>query len=164
MFSLYGETGRIFNSATQVPRRPLTRVADVMSHGVIIVRADTPVLQAWQQLAEKEVGQAPAVDARGRLVGLLTRADLLKLERLPTPGSDPVAWQALLARPVSDLMWTPVPAVARDTDIRHVAQVLLDTELPGLPVVDAAGMVEGFVSCTDILRAVVHEPPLDLWS
>ena len=61
-------------------------------------------------------------------------------------------------------MWTPVPAVARDADIRHVARVLLDTHLPGLPVVSEAGRVEGFVSRTDILRAVVRDPPLDLWS
>jgi len=155
----YVQTG-----AMQVPRHPLTRVADVMSHGVITVPADIPVLQAWQQLAQHGVSQAPAVDARGQLVGLLTRAELLKPERLPLPRVDALVWRALLAQPVSDIMWTPVPAVARETDIRHVARVLLDTHLPGLPVVDDAGMVEGFVSRTDILRAVVHDPPLDLWS
>jgi len=26
------------------------------------------------------------------------------------------------------------------------------------------GVVEGFVSRSDILKAVVHEPPLDLWA
>jgi CBS-domain-containing membrane protein len=155
----YVQTG-----ALQAPRRPLTRVADVMSHGVITVSAASPVLQAWQQLAEHGVSQAPAVDAQGLLVGLLTRAELLKLERLPLPGADAQAWRTLLAQPVSTIMWTPVPAVARETDIRHVARVLLDTHLPGLPVVNDAGMVEGFVSRTDILRAVVHDPPLDLWS
>jgi CBS domain-containing protein len=61
-------------------------------------------------------------------------------------------------------MWTPVPAVAEETDIRRVARVLLDTHLPGLPVVSEDGAVTGFVSRTDILRAVVHDPPLDLWS
>jgi len=150
--------------AMQVPRHPLTRVADVMSHGVITVQADIPVLQAWQQLAQQGVSQAPAVDAQGLLVGLLTRAELLNLERLPLPDTNALVWHALLAQPVSEIMWTPVPAVARETDIRHVARVLLDTHLPGLPVVNDAGMVEGFVSRTDILRAVVHDPPLDLWS
>jgi CBS domain-containing protein len=31
-------------------------------------------------------------------------------------------------------------------------------------VVDDGGRVTGFVSRTDILRAVVADPPLDLWS
>jgi CBS domain-containing protein len=60
-------------------------------------------------------------------------------------------------------MSTPVPCVAPDTDIRRVARVLLDTDLPGLPVVDDEGVVTGFVSRSDILRAVVTDPPLDLW-
>jgi len=64
---------------------------------------------------------------------------------------------------VKEIMVTPVPSVAPDSDIRRVAQVLLDTGLPGLPVVDEAGGVAGFISRSDILRAVVTDPPLDLW-
>lgn len=150
--------------AAQVPRHPLSRVADVMSRGVITVSAEAPILAAWQLLSEKGVSQAPAVDADGLLVGLLTRAELLQPDRLPLPGASALVWHALLAQPVASVMWTPVPAVAETTDIRRVARVLLDTHLPGLPVVDDAGRVTGFVSRTDILRAVVHDPPLDLWS
>jgi hypothetical protein len=61
---------------------------------------------------------------------------------------------------VAELMWTPVPCVSADTDIRRVARVLLDTGLPGLPVVDDDGKVMGFVSRSDILRAVVADPRL----
>ena len=45
-----------------------------------------------------------------------------------------------------------------------MAAVLLDTGLPGLPVTDEAGVLSGFISRTDILRAVAADPPLDLWS
>jgi len=75
-----------------------------------------------------------------------------------------LVWRAFLAQSVQDVMWTPVPSVAADTDIRRLARVLLDTGLPGLPVVDEAGAVRGFVSRSDILRAVVADPPLDLWT
>ena len=57
----------------------------------------------------------------------------------------------------------PVPATSAETDLRRVATVLLDTGLPGLPVVDERGAVAGFVSRSDILRAVTADPPLDLW-
>jgi CBS domain-containing protein len=144
-------------------RRPLTFVADVMSHQPITLPDSATVLQAWQLLSDRGVGQAPVLNAAGYLVGLLTRADLLQPQQLSNPARHALAWQALLARSVIDIMATPVPSVAPESDIRRVAQVLLDTGLPGLPVVDEQGRVSGFISRSDILRAVVTEPPLDLW-
>lgn len=70
----------------------------------------------------------------------------------------------LAKRPVTEVMVTPVPAVTADTHLRQLTHVLLETGLPGLPVTDADGHLRGFVSRTDVLRAVVSEPPLDLWS
>jgi CBS domain-containing protein len=145
-------------------RHPLSRVADVMSRQVSTVTPDMTVLQAWQQLGEQGVGQAPVLAATGELVGLLTRAELLNLERLPQPDASPLVWRALLMEPVSAVMLSPVPAVSEDTDLRRVARVLLDTHLPGLPVVAEDGQLTGFISRSDILQAVVHDPPLDLWS
>ena len=150
--------------AAPVVRHPVTTVAELMSRGALTVRADLSVLDAWRLLAARGFGQAPVVDGGGALVGLLTRADLLRPDRLPAPGIDVRVWAAFLARRVGDVMWTPVPGVAPETDIRRVASALLDTGLPGLPVVDEAGAVTGFLSRSDILRAVVHDPPLDLWT
>jgi CBS-domain-containing membrane protein len=145
-------------------RRPLTTVADVMSRKVATLALASTVLEGWQFLSDHGIGQAPVVDDKGMLVGLLLRADVLRAEHLPTPNAHPLAWRAWLAQPLADAMWTPVPSVQSDTDIRHVARVLLDTGLPGLPVVEANGVIAGFVSRTDLLRAIVNDPPLDLWS
>ncbi len=144
-------------------RQPLTRVDALMSRSVITLPDTSTVLEAWQILAQHGVGQAPVVNGAATLVGLLSRADLLRPDRLPKPDSSALVWRALLAQSVLDIMSTPVPSVAPDTDIRRVARVLLDTGLPGLPVVDERGVVTGFVSRSDILRAVVTDPPLDLW-
>ena len=144
-------------------RHPLSTVNDLMSRQSITLPNTATVFQGWQLLSEKAVGQAPVVDSGGQLVGLLTRADLFKPERLPSPDGHPLAWRVLMLQRVTDIMWTPVPSVAPDSDIRRVARVLLDTGLPGLPVVDEAGLVIGFISRSDILRAVVTDPPLDLW-
>lgn len=147
-----------------LPRHPLTRVDAVMSHPVVTIADTFSVEQAWQVLAENRMGQAPVVASGGMLVGLITRADLMHPERMPGPDSHALVWRALLMQSVVDVMWTPVPSVSADTDIRRVARVLLDSGLPGLPVVDEEGRVTGFVSRSDILRAVVADPPLDLWS
>lgn len=151
---------------TQTPdrqRHPLSTVADVMGRQIMTLPSSATVLQAWHFLAEKGVGQAPVVNDQGLLVGLLTRADLMKTDRLPSPDSHALVWRALMQQNVQEIMWTPVPSVAPESDIRRVARVLLDTGLPGLPVVDESGRVTGFISRSDILRAVVTDPPLDLW-
>lgn len=145
-------------------RQPLTQVSAVMSSTVITLNDSLTVEDAWGVLANNRLGQAPVVTAEGTLVGLLSRADLMRPERLPGPESNALVWRALLMQNVASVMWTPVPSVSPDTDIRRVARVLLDTGLPGLPVVDEQGAVIGFISRSDILRAVVADPPLDLWT
>ena len=144
-------------------RHQLHLVRDVMTHGAVTVTPDLLVEQAWQILASKKIAQAPVLDTQGRLVGLLLRADMAPLALLPEPGAIREA-MAMARRPVSEVMISPVPAVAEDTDLRRLAHVLIDTGLPGLPVTDDIGNLSGFVSRTDILRAVTSNPPLDLWS
>jgi CBS domain-containing protein len=151
-------------ASNQPPRHTLKLVRDIMNPGAITLNDNATVAQAWALLAQHQLGQAPVVDASDMLVGLLTRAELMRADRLPGPQTHTLVWQALLAQSVADLMWTPVPSVSPDTDIRRLARVLLDTGLPGLPVVDEPGAVIAFVSRTDILRAVVADPPLDLWT
>lgn len=147
-----------------VERRPLQVVADVMSGQPITVRQDVTVRDGWWALYEHGVGQAPVLNAEGYVVGMLTRAELMRPDRLPQPGGHAIVWQALLAQPVTEVMVSPVPCVSPDTDLRRLAQALLDTGLQGLPVVDGEGRVIGFVARSDILKAVVHDPPLDLWA
>ena len=167
------------------PRQPLDRVDLLMTQPARTVRADATLADASALLSEHQIGQMPVVDPLGRLVGLLLRADLFRPQRAAAAVAPPLStstalaavppssppepapavpdWDTLMAQPVSELMWTPVPSVSGDTDIRRVARVLLDTALPGLPVVDEAGLVIGFVARTDILRAVASDPPLDVW-
>ena len=145
------------------PRQPLKTVADVMSHEPVTVSPEAGVNDAWRVLAEQRVAQAPVLDAGGRVVGLLLRADMAPLDLLPEPGAIKDAI-ALARRPVKEVMISPIPTVAASTDLRRVAGVLLETGLPGLPVTDDQGLLAGFISRTDILRAVASDPPLDLWS
>jgi len=147
----------------QEPRQPLSRVKDVMSSDAHTVPSDVRVNDAWQTMAEQQVAQAPVLNGQGQVVGLLLRADMAPLDLLPEPGAVKEAI-ALARRPVHEVMVSPVPTVSPETDLRRVAGVLLETGLPGLPVTDEYGHLSGFISRTDILRAVAADPPLDLWS
>lgn len=144
-------------------REPLSRVADVMSRPAVTVPATATVAEAWQVLVQHRVGQAPVTAADGTLVGIVGRAELLPIEQFAHNALDAPAWQILLQQPVSAVMWSPVPSALPDTDLRRAASLLLGTGLPGVPVTDAAGLLLGFVSRSDLLRAIVADPPLDLW-
>nr|WP_315425655.1 CBS domain-containing protein [uncultured Albidiferax sp.] len=156
-------------SQPDTPRQPLDRVGLLMTQPAVTTRADTSLAEAADLMAQHRIAQLPVLDANARLVGILLRADLFRPGRVVASTPDAVEpldandWAVRMAQPVSGTMWTPVASVSSDTDIRRVAQVLLDTGLPGLPVVDEGGTVIGFVSRTDILRAVATEPPLDVW-
>jgi len=104
------------------------------------------------------------VDSNHKLVGMLTRAELMRLDRLPTPDQASLVWRALLLQPISAVMITPVAGVMLQTSLCRLARVLLDTGLPGMPVVNETDELLGFVSRTDILKALVHNPPIDVWS
>lgn len=145
-------------------RHPLQRVADVMTREAVTVVDRQTVGEAWQTMLERGVGQAPVLDAQGALVGMLTRAELLRADRLPRPDEHALVWRSFFAQPVAALMVSPVPAVDPATLLRRLALLLLETGLPGVPVVEPAGALVGFVSRTDVLKALVHDPPLDLWA
>lgn len=145
-------------------RAPITHVSVVMSQPALTLLESMRVEEAWKFLQQKGIGQAPVVDADGVLVGLFTRAELMRNEKLPDARNHALVWISLMQQSVGELMISPVPSVTADADIRRVARVLLDTELAGLPVVTEAGQVSAFISRTDILRAVVADPPLDLWT
>lgn len=55
-----------------------TLARDVMSSPVITVRPETDAGQAARLLVDKGIKHLPVVDAEGRLVGILSRKDLLR--------------------------------------------------------------------------------------
>lgn len=144
-------------------RQPLRLVSDVMTRGALTVSPRSVVNDAWHFLAEHRVSQAPVLNDAGQVIGLLLRADMAPLDLLPEPGAvrDAIA---LARRSVAEVMLTPIPAVDETADLRRVASVLLDSGLPGLPVTDDQGQLAGFISRTDLLKAIASDPPLDLWS
>lgn len=150
--------------AVAANRHVIARVGELMSRRLITVPITATLRQAWGVLAQAGIGQAPVVGDEGQLVGLIGRSALMRDEMLPADLPSALAWSARLAQPVSELMWSPVPAAQPESPLREAAQLMLDLQLPGLPVLSVEGRLLGFLSRTDLLRAMTREAPLDLWS
>jgi len=139
-------------------RGPLYHAGQIMSRTVVTMRDDDRVAQAWRVLRDRRIRQAPVLDAGDRLVGIVGERDLLT-----TINVDGGEVFDMHGRAVADVMATPVVAAAPGTDIRRIARVMLDHGVDGVPILDEAQNLIGFVSRSDILRAVIADPPLSLW-
>ena len=144
--------------ASEIERGPLYHADQVMSRPVIVVGHDSAVADAWRILRDNRIHQAPVVDDERKLIGLVSERDLLTA--VDVEEGEVVTARRRLVR---DVMTTPVVAAAPVTDIRRIASVMLDKGVDGVPVIAETGQIMGFVSRSDILRAVVTDPPLSLW-
>jgi len=141
-----------------IERGPLYHAEQIMQHNVITVQADHNVAQAWRTLHDHQIHQAPVLNGVAQLVGIVSERDLLTAININ-------AGQIVesLSRLVRDVMTTPVVTASPVTDIRRIASVMLDNGVDGTPITNDSGRLLGFVSRSDILRAVVTDPPLSLW-
>lgn len=139
-------------------RGPLYHAQQIMQREVIVVAAGDPVEQAWRVLLEHGIHQAPVVDAASRLVGIVSERDLLTAFNV-----EHGRVRDVLARSVGDVMSTPVVSADPETDIRRIADVMLMHGVAGVPIVNDSAALVGFISRSDVLRAVITEPPLSLW-
>ncbi len=138
--------------------------SEVMHAPVLTVRQDARVDDVWRRLGRHGRSQAPVVNAMDVLVGMVTRPALVHFEQWPDAAADPQIGADWRAQAVEAVMLTPIPSVTPGADMRRVAHALVDSGLPGLPVVDDDGRVVGFVSRTDVLRIALKDAGLDAWS
>jgi len=94
-------------------------------------------------------GCAVGVVADGRLVGTLSKEDILR--RVVEPGRDPGATT------VGEVMTTPPMSVPTDHDSRAALALMLDRHQCYLPVVGVAGELRGWLSMCELLQDSVEE-------
>lgn len=139
-------------------RGPLIHAAQIMSRPVTVLHQDTPVAQAWKTLQERQVYQAPVINDANRLVGMVSEREMLTVIDLD---GDRVLEN--LRRRVADVMTTPVVTAGPVTELRRIAAVMLEGGFTAVPIVGESQQIVGIVSRSDVLRAVMTDPPLSLW-
>lgn len=134
---------------------PVTRV---MTETVVVIEADRPVSEALDCFAQYGIHHLPVV-REGRLAGMLSSADTMKLEHF-APKAGPDARKFLDERfTIEQLMRTPVVRVTLDATVGEAAETLMASGVHAVPVVDEADHVVGIVSSTDLIRLLLSGPP-----
>ena len=142
----------------EIERGPLYHAGQIMQRKVICLGVNDDVGKAWKTLRLHNIHQAPVLDDAAQLVGMVGEHDLLTAINIDTGKI-----MEVLGRRVGDVMTTPVITAEPVTDIRRIATAMLTHRIDGVPVTGELGRLVGYVSRSDILRAVVTDPPLSLW-
>jgi CBS domain-containing protein len=141
------------------------RVRDVMTREVVTVDEDTPFKEIAELLADCHISAVPVLDPDGRVVGIVSEADLLLKEENPqgTPGGWPFEGRrrrATRAKAAGDtaveLMTAPAVTVGPDAAVAEAARLLHRHLIKRLPVVDPAGSLVGIVSRADLLKVFLR--------
>lgn len=112
---------------------------DIMTTSVLTVSPDTSVDDLARLLAEKNISGAPVVDQLGRVVGIVTDADLL--------GARPAQ------HTVESIMTREVVAISADEALQEIAFLLSARRINRVPVLDQGKLV-GIISRADVVRGI----------
>lgn len=142
------------------------KIKNVMSTDVATVRKDTPFKEIVRTLQRRGISAVPVVDSGGRVLGVVSQADLLAkwATQAPTYLRSPLvrllnrrADRLVAARTAAQLMTTPTITIDAESTVARATRVLARNNIKRLPVVDAAGTLIGIVSRRDLLTAFLRE-------
>jgi CBS-domain-containing membrane protein len=132
--------------------KPLT-VRDIMSTHVVTFFAELTLPLAEEVLHIHKFRHLPVIESGGRIVGLVTRSDILKAQISGLVGlSEEERRDRQASVRIADLMTTDVVTTTMDTLAADAARMLLDQSFSCLPVVDADGILLGIVTERDFMR------------
>ncbi|MDH6447718.1 MULTISPECIES: CBS domain-containing protein [unclassified Streptomyces] len=139
-------------------------VSDVMTRTVAAVDRTATFKEIVRLMQDRQVSALPVIEGEGRVVGIVSEADLLPKEEFRD--SDPDRYTQLrrladLAKAgavtAEELMTSPVLTTRPDATLAQAARTMAHARVKRLPVVDEQGVLEGVVSRSDLLKVFLRD-------
>jgi CBS domain-containing protein len=131
------------------------RVRDVMTTHVISVAPTATPAAVADLLVSEHVSGVPVTDADGRLIGVVTEADLVRRQARAGAGAagqgHAVSGAIARTETAGTLMTRPAVTASPDDDLPTTARTLVTSGHRRLPVVAGDGRLVGVVSRRDLL-------------
>ncbi|MGW5653891.1 CBS domain-containing protein [Streptomyces humi] len=144
-------------------RSPHT-VGDVMTRSAVAVGRDAPFKDVVTLMDQWKVSALPVLEGDGRVIGIVSEADLLPKEEFRDADPDRFVQRDRLADlakaggvTAGELMSAPAVTVHADATLAEAARIMVRRRVKRLPVVDGVGILEGIVSRADLLKVFLRE-------
>jgi CBS domain-containing protein len=154
-------------TATRPPARtaPAQHVDDVMTHAVVCAHEGAALKEIAAAFARNHISTVPVVDAARRVIGVVTASDLLT--RISGDHGIPPRGHRFAARRenrrkeratvAAELMTAPAVTTTADATIAEAAHLAAHHHVRCMPVVDAAGVLVGMVSRSDLIKTYLRD-------
>ncbi len=145
---------------------------DIMTAKVITISKDATIGELSRMLLKNKISGVPVVDSEGKLIGMVTDADIITEDMEPM---FPIYFDPLiisyafienfekyqkdakeyLETKVEEIMARRVKSVKKETPVNEIARIMVKDRINRIPVVDENNKVIGIIARADILKSMV---------
>jgi predicted transcriptional regulator len=136
-------SGQLVLRVKRIAAVPPVEVGSIATRNPITVKPDDEIRVVAALLTSRKIKGVPVVDAEGRLIGIITQADIVR-----------ALAEGKTEAKVKDYMSSPVITIREDEDLLKAIRVMSERGVGRLVVVDEAGRLVGIITRTDILKYV----------
>jgi CBS domain-containing protein len=129
-------------------------VGEVMHHGVMTCRRDTPIQDVARFMADNDVSALVVVNDDGNMIGLISRTDLVNARLYEQYWKH---WRGLTA---GHIMITDVVVVRPNHTMQDASKLMMDRHIHRVVVVDGGDEGDkpvGILSVTDVVRDIARD-------
>jgi CBS domain-containing protein len=142
------------------------RAHQIMTRPVITVTPETAIVDAANTMLRKHVSGLPVVDAKGKLVGIVSEGDFIRRSEIGTqrkrgkflkfilgPGKAAADFVHEHGRKVAEIMTAEPLTISEGTQLEEIVELMEKNGIKRLPVMRGDKLV-GIVSRSNLLQAV----------
>jgi len=134
------------------------KARDIMTAPAVTVTTNASVSRAAEILAQRGFSALPVIDHAGKLVGVVSEADLIRnrycAPESPLGGGAGAAFE-LPAQTVGEVMTTPPACIDEAASLGTIADTMLSGHRRSIPVVDGSKLV-GVITRRDLVRVLAR--------
>ena len=146
--------------------------AEIMQPNVVTVNENAAIEELTRLLTRKKISGVPVLNDSGRLVGMVSEADLVSLDAdihfphyiellgniiyLESIKKYEERLTKAAAVLVKDIMTTDVITAQKDTSMSEIATLMTDKQVNRVPVMDGDRLI-GIIARADIVRAAARK-------
>ena len=144
---------------------------EIMNKKVITIKKGASINELSELLVNNKISGVPVLDENGNLAGIVSEGDIIvqnsdlhfpryfklldAIIYLESLNKFKRSLQKHLATKVEDIMTVKVKTAHEDTPINEIADIMLDSRVNRLPVMDKNNKLIGIITRADIVKSIV---------